>query len=376
MRIDELRRRPEASTRLTAFQFLEQYKDDPNAYLHTTDVEKVGIHPRTGGHDAPMGIYAFRLQDIWHHIEFGNQHGWDVAKSLPYYGGPNFFILKADIPIDFVEDYNEEDLKRDIMKLKQLFKLDDNEAKRLLRAAKTNPNFVDNPAGYLWGMTKAIAAGGISEFDQYTPTNEKRWALILRKLGYSAFNDPGYGFIHGAEGSQALFLDKSAFEVVDYYKLHRKKQIQIGDKVFQSAPRKIYMKGIPNVFFYNNEPEDFRNVREWVVESMDIGDLSKFLKFLPWNAQGRIGTVGVKASTTWVQGYIRDLVNAAPRVTIDSLIVTAGDDWYSVPIFLAKLPPNIPVNTILYPQNVELGERSLEKIHPQIQAKLKQLRWF
>lgn len=301
MRYNELfeaRRNPVQNPRMNEVEFVAQYKDRPNIYLHTTSVEKVGIYPKSSdSHDSPTGIYAYRIADIYEDdIARWNNEKYNRGLShLSYHGGDHLYILRSDISINFPKDYTEDDLQRDTAKLAELYQLQPNDIARLRRAARTNPNFRDMPAGYLWGMTKALAAGGLSELDEYTSVDCKRWNGVLRALGYTGFNDPGYGLIHGTESSQALFLTTQAFTVIDHMQKNQKqKEIKIADKVYKGGrmPRDLVMKGFDSVFFHNNEPEDFKNVQRWTVDGMSYDQFWSFARFLPWNAQGIIKRLG------------------------------------------------------------------------------------
>ncbi len=211
--------------------FLRQYKDDPTVYIHTTDLLKVGIYPKSSdSHDSPVGIYAYRLADIWEDtIERWNTGEYQRGlEFLPYHGGNHVFVLRSNIDPNFPKDYTEENLQDDIEKLKKFYRISDTTIEQLKETARTNQNFHDCPAGYLWGMTKALV-GGVKEFDAYTNVDCKKWNYVLRKLGYVGFNDPGYGLIHGAEASQALFLTTTAFEIIDHDLISRKqKTVRLG----------------------------------------------------------------------------------------------------------------------------------------------------
>jgi cold shock CspA family protein len=286
----EKRKNPEQNPRIDVIQFLTQYKDRDDIYIHTTEVEKVGIYPKSSqSHDSPLGIYAFRLKDVWSYIEPYKKG----LSMLPYYGGKHLYVLQSDIPSDFVDAYSETDLENDIEKLKKIYNISDDGIKRLKRTARTNLNFKNCPAGYLWGITKALIAG-VDEFDEYVPVNTRKWTILLLKLGHKAFNDPGYGFIHGAESTQALFLDISSFKVIDHMNTNMKQKIiHLDNKQYSGGhfPKHLVMSGIPNTFFYNNYPEDLKNIKSWTVKHMSIDEYKTFLKFLPYNATGVIETL-------------------------------------------------------------------------------------
>lgn len=341
MRIYELRRNPEKNIRQNVYQFLLKYKDDPSIYIHTNDIDKIGINPHTpDSHDSPMGIYAFNLTDIWDSIEPFNTGKYAEKprglEFIPYYGGENVFVLKSDIPHDTLKKYHEDDLNKDIKKLQSLYNISDEDMDRLKRAAKTNLNYVKAPIGDLWGITKSLAAGGVSEFDQYTPVNTKKWAYILRKLGYHGFNDPGYGFIHGAENKQTLFLNTSGFKVIDKFRIQKKRRVNVGDKkTYQSAPRKLEMQYIPNTFFLNHEPEQFKNLREWIIDRMEMKDISGINTFLPWNATAIIKQASV--GTYVFDSAFSALTNTKKKIIIKTLFIDERDT-----VEIAMAIPKIP----------------------------------
>lgn len=348
--LNEKRRNPEQNPKESAFDFIAKYKDNPHAYLHTTTVMKVGIYPRTSSsHDSPMGIYAFRIQEIWPTLEWARETKVSLAQALPYWGGPHLFILESDIDTNFLADYTEADLKRDIAKLRQMYRLDDADVQQLLRAARTNQNFCDCPAGYFWGMTKAIVAGTM-EFDEYTPVNTRRWSLLLRRLGYVGFNDPGMGLIHGAESAQAVFLTTKAFRVVDHMLTNRRqREVEIGDKRYKGGrlPRDLYMQGIPNTFMYNYDPEAFANVRRWTVGSMDVLDFWRFTKFVPWNGVGIIEHLSIAngANESHSLSEARKFVES--KIPSNIKIQTLHVGGRMPTMVLDHMPPDFPVEKIV-----------------------------
>ena len=374
----ERRRNPDLNPRFSAVEFLRQYKDNPKMYLHTTSIPKVGIYPNsTASHDSPAGIYAYRLMDIWDDtIERWNtgEHKRGL-EFLPYHGGDYLFVLESDIDPDFPHDYSEQDLAAAIVKLKKLYGFSDERIAKLMAAARTNLNFRDCPAGYLWGMTKALMAGGISEFDEYTPVDTIRWNGLLRKLGYVGFNDPGMGLIHGAEASQALFLVTSAFRVVDQMLQNRKQRvIAIGDQKYKGGrlPKNLVMNGIPNTLFHNYHPADFASVRTWTVGGMGLDNLSTFIRFVPWNAQGIIKrlVIGSAANESYERSYVSRFFASHPtlpkNIRIEDIYV-GGKQPSSL---IRAIPPDYPVETITI--SALAHKWGLDDLPAPIKAKLKE----
>ena len=374
----EARRNPSQNPKLSAVEFIRQYKDNPHAYLHLAPILKVGIYPKSSdGHDSPIGIYAFRIMDIWENdIERWNTGEYKFGLShLSYHGGNYMFILESNIDPLFPDHYTKENLNEDIEKLKKIYGLSNDTVRKLMQSAKTNLNFVDMPVGYLWGITKAMSAGIMHEFDQYTVTDTKKWNSILRSLGYSGFNDPGYGYIHGAEHQQALFLTKSAFNVIDVSTINQKqREIEIERTRYKGigrVPKDLHVGGIGGVLFSNHTPADFAKVRKWTVDGASIYDLRSFKRFLPWNAQGIIKNLymGGSANESYENGEVKrffDNFKLPKNIKIESISVGRYEPWW----LLRLIPEDFPVDTItISPFASTYG---IDKLPEKIQKKIVQ----
>lgn len=227
MKIDDLyeaRRNPEMNTKRDIYDILLEYAEDDNAFLHTSSVGKVGINPRTAmrsSDDTPAGIYAFHLKTIKPYLEQGRDSNMSLGQSLPFYGGNHLFILRAnDGYTDTLQSYTQGDLEADIDTLKGLYGADTINAYRGF--ADTNENYVNAPIGIIWAITKTIAIGGTSELSHQQYPDPMKWNSVLRKLGFKALHDKGYGWIHAAESTQSLFLDGTSYEVIDHHIINRK----------------------------------------------------------------------------------------------------------------------------------------------------------
>ena len=374
----ERRRNPEQNPRISAVEFLRQYKDNPKMYLHTTNLQKVGIYPRsTDGHDSPAGIYAYRLMDIWEDtIERFNTGEYKRGlEFLPYHGGDHLFVLESDIDPDFPHDYSEQNLAADIVKLKKLYGFSDERIAKLKAAARTNLNFRDCPAGYLWGMTKALMAGGISEFDEYTPVDTIRWNGLLRKLGHVGFNDPGMGLIHGAEPSQAVFLTVTAFRIVDHMlKNRRQRVVDVGDQKYKGGrlPKNLVMQGIPNTLFHNYKPADFASVRTWTVAGMGLDNLSTFMRFVPWNATGIVErlVIGTAANESYELGYVKRFFAKYPTLPKNIHVKDLYVGGRQPAQLMHSIPESFPVDTITY--SAMAFKWGLDSLPEPIKAKLRE----
>ena len=60
----EARKFPTLNPKLSAYDQLKQYKDDPSIYISFTEINKIGINP-VSKWDTPLGIYCYPLKDTW-----------------------------------------------------------------------------------------------------------------------------------------------------------------------------------------------------------------------------------------------------------------------------------------------------------------------
>lgn len=240
MRINDLlekRKNPEQNPKESIYDFILKHSDNPNAYLHTSNVQKVGINPKShGSHDSPIGIYCYKLSHIKKNVEDAKENNLSVGHFIPYIGGHEFFILetKQTYPDDTLANYSQSDLKKDIEILKQKFNIDDDEIDALFKAAQTNRNFVNHPIGYMWGITKSIVSDYNKNLDSFANYPDlKKWNSLMRTLGFEVINDPGYGLIHNAEKQQSLILSKEYFDIADHMTMNKKQsKITIGGTTY------------------------------------------------------------------------------------------------------------------------------------------------
>jgi hypothetical protein len=120
--IFEARKNPTLNPKLSAYEQLKQYKDNPNIFIHMGTVNKVGLNVLSK-YSTPLGIYTYPLKYVWNrYIE--------VQKSLyalPFMGdAPYVHILEFNGKGKFVniDEYSDTDLNNDITKIKTLFKYD------------------------------------------------------------------------------------------------------------------------------------------------------------------------------------------------------------------------------------------------------------
>ena len=66
MRLHELveaRKNPEANPKISINQAVAQAKDQPNTFISFTEIDKLGINPKSK-HETPIGIYAYPIKYV------------------------------------------------------------------------------------------------------------------------------------------------------------------------------------------------------------------------------------------------------------------------------------------------------------------------
>ena len=320
----EKRRNPDKNPKIPAYKALEKYKDDEDVYISFTDIDKIGINPRSK-FNTPLAIYTYPLKEIWGGFDHNAKHvKVPFAEKSPY-----IWVVKEKkekFVKDLYSDYTSADFDRDMDQIEKLYgdqinfitistasqyvfdisniiidsvltpsspeqfqvnmkefakkghydfvkktlqmkpiewetfvtklnkrfeKLPDWKDVEVNPKARTslsgrlqakinnyNREFggldkiinaashfaaVKSPAGSFWYVTRRVATL-ITAKDNFEIGDNFRmakkdiiaWNKIFRELGYSGFADKsGKGIIHPAEPTQAIFLEKSAFKVIE-----------------------------------------------------------------------------------------------------------------------------------------------------------------
>lgn len=314
----EARKNPDKNKKENIYDVLLEYSEDSNTFIHTTSVSKVGINPRTAkrnSDDSPLGVYAFHLQSIKTYLERGKENNFSLSLALPFYGGDNIYILRSTDPFeDTLQTYTESDLSDDIEKLRATYGHE--KINRFLAIASSNENYVNKPIGKLWAVTKAIAIGDPSELSHSQYPDALLWNKILRELGFSAMHDKGYGWIHGAEPSQSLFLVSSAYETIDHHHNNRKQSsITIGDKEYRGGrlPKDIRLKTINS--------NDLMNL-ERTNETMKVRSIT-IQRLMDTRVGLRLRSIFPKARVIVKEVMARDAkITIPPNMEVDTLVFT------------------------------------------------------
>lgn len=220
---DEKRRNPELNPKISAYNYLKEYKDRDDIYITFTDIEKVGIKPLST-FNTPNGIYTYPLKEIW------KEYNVDRARSLkvlPFASDrPWINILQAKHSKGFIKnlksDYTSKDYDRDRNALLNMMVKNYDFESEAISAFQTIENMatsqakIKSPAGSFWNLTRLIANVYQREFGLNSSSGSQGWNNILRRLGYSGFGDKsGIGLIHISEPIQAVFLHSQEFKVID-----------------------------------------------------------------------------------------------------------------------------------------------------------------
>jgi 8-oxo-dGTP diphosphatase len=196
--LKELRKNPLSNPKVSAIKSLEKYKDDDNYFITFTNIEKVGINPKSP-FSTPAGLYAYKLKDVYDElVEKNYLFGVDRPNI-------NVIELKSNRVFD-LSNYTNRD--KDLQKISRIYETDFRKPFEEVVAefekveSKLYP--IDTDAKYVYGLMSHIA-------------NKKSmiyFNVMLRKIGYEVVIDQT-GTVHLLQPSQALFLVPSAYKVVD-----------------------------------------------------------------------------------------------------------------------------------------------------------------
>ena len=214
----EARKNPEQNVKVSAYEAILKYKNDPNTFIHFTNhldniskelqtVQfKFGVNPNYQ-FNTPMGIYGYTLKEFW------EQNKMDERKDFTQIGKfaadrPYIIIFKwagKQKYLHSMGDYNEADWQYDYHKLLELYPGKEGEIEKAI--ADSN---IRGSIGKLWNVTRWLSShGGKSD------NSAIEWNHLFRRLGYAGFNDTGNGAYAQFEYMQAVFFSKDAIRVQD-----------------------------------------------------------------------------------------------------------------------------------------------------------------
>lgn len=180
---------------------LTKYKNSPDIYITYTDVDKLGINPNPIDKTTPLGIYAYRLIDVFDAA---------MARNLPFSYRKYIQVFEGSgniLDLSQYTDYEEDLLKlSDLYGKKPFFINEDSLMDFFIR------NEQHDHASSIWSVTRVLSRriAILSHRPQHVV-----WNSVWRSLGYSGVLDIGAGIIHKLEESQAVFFSKTHCQVVD-----------------------------------------------------------------------------------------------------------------------------------------------------------------
>lgn len=193
----------------SAMQILSRYVLRPNMFVTFTNIEKLGINPRTEHTSTPIGIYAYPLPEAYAMME----------NKLVSFAGDRKYICLFEGMGDLLDlqSYDTSDYERDMDGLaEQWYLLSDNEDFAMNLLVTWEGEMSDRyplPGMALWKLIERISnrAERLYHRDAMVISNS-----MYRALGYSGIIDHGGSIIHVHEPTQALFFAKNACRTVEF----------------------------------------------------------------------------------------------------------------------------------------------------------------
>lgn len=205
--LNEKRSWGEANPKISAYQVIKQYKDNPNIFITFSNVEKLGLYPLAEDGGTPLGIYAFPLKETWKKYQVDHYGGFELFPEIAH-NKEHILILehvgKTGKFINGLLHYSEADFQKDLKKLEHMYH------RELTFIDEKEYMGFDKPFAKMYNLTRLLSHG-----------SPAHWNHILRHLGYSGFNDKeGTSMIHYAEPYQTVFFTKSPVKLLGsvYYR--------------------------------------------------------------------------------------------------------------------------------------------------------------
>ena len=220
----EKRSHPELNPKLSAWEQLEPYKDDPTIFISFTKIEKLGVNPQTE-YDTPAGVYFYPLKATWEQYQMENKKEVPLKNIFPFAAeNPYIHIVRANISKCLrTKEYTPEDYKRDFDKLHAFFIPDDNAAYDIgSKFGKFSPNYRLPPATRLIHQVihfyySAQREGALRVLGSTIYKKKSIFLTYCLKtiLEYTGVvDDYGEGAIHENEPLQAVLFDPRTYRLI------------------------------------------------------------------------------------------------------------------------------------------------------------------
>lgn len=203
----EARKKPELNPKVSINQAIQQAKNQPNTFVSFTQVDKLGVNPRSS-YDTPIGIYAYPIGYAFK--EIGTSRS---AEALPFAGDAEFAnIFQARGNIVDLGSMTEAEMDDYCNRIDRYIKqIDLNLSNVVAIARRQAPKMALVPGsvgGRFWYVTMTAA----NDIGEATGSNMVvAWNKLFRSIGIDGCVDSkGEGIIHENEPTQAVFFSIQA----------------------------------------------------------------------------------------------------------------------------------------------------------------------
>lgn len=199
---------------------LRPYAEQRNFFVSFSDIPKLGINPKTD-YNTPAGIYSYPLRQMWPAIK---------ANTIPYAGERQYALVfqpRSSDGIVNVATYTSGEFSRHMNLLEQKVipkiagpRVDLDPFQDFFDEAKRESK-QQNPAGWLWNITRRLASMWARDFNGPKPT--VGWNAIMRALAITGVVDQqGSGLIHPNEPTQAVWFSANSLKLLSIARNIRK----------------------------------------------------------------------------------------------------------------------------------------------------------
>lgn len=233
--LGEARKNPEKNLQKTTYQEMLPYKEDEDVFISFTTVDKIGINPQTD-YNTPAGIYTYPLKKAWKEYDVD---GINSFRKFPFaQHSPYIYVLKIRESAKVIRNINDpsvytnSNLKTDIDHLLDIYPEECTDLigsevyqewkeyneyngirEYLINLIK---DYLNDEEEYHYGRIMWYFTHKLAETIVNSSKASVKWNSILRNdLEYDVIIDFFGGIIHRNEPLQAIFLTKTAFEVID-----------------------------------------------------------------------------------------------------------------------------------------------------------------
>jgi hypothetical protein len=199
-----------AQQKKTALEILDVYKNDSNVHISYTQINKIGINPKTTYDETPLAVYAYPLKEIWNDI---NNEGIRNVAFAAQKANYIYVLREKGKKIVDVKDYRVSSLEKDLAAISKMRFINIDDYNNAIDMSKTHSNIKNQkPFAFLLFVLNSI----FSRKKKSSASVSASIAKVLLELGYSGFSDrSGSSQIHIGEPVQSFFLSSKFYEVVE-----------------------------------------------------------------------------------------------------------------------------------------------------------------